>query len=240
MVDGLAPGAYQAAFLKGGYEGRGRPSRRFEIQSEDERLSLSVTLRRSPVIAGRVLDPWGDPVPQAFVQLRRWLSSQGVRQLQPMQTARTDDLGEYRLFDLRPGPYVLTATPPAAASGPGDVLHDLAPRFHGGADAASASVVNVDWGALAEGLDFQLEPAPATLLVGLARDRDGSACTTCQILLDYDGGLSFGIQPDAEGVFRLRGIPAGAARILARNRAGGVAYLDVVIASDRPSEALIS
>ncbi|MBI1356871.1 MAG: hypothetical protein GC160_21235 [Acidobacteria bacterium] len=240
LIENLAPGAYQASFSKGGYEARGRPSRSFEIQAENERASLQVTLRRSPVIAGRVLDAWGDPAVGVTVQLRQWRSAQGARQLQPLQTARTDDLGRYRMFDLRPGGYLVTATPPAAATGPGDILYEMAPQFYSSAAGADeATTVAVDWGSTLEQIDFELHEAPPTLLLGAARDRTGTTCAGCQITLDTPGGLIFGIQPDEEGAFRMRGISVGPGRILARSRSGGVAYQDVFVPRDRTAEVAL-
>jgi protocatechuate 3,4-dioxygenase beta subunit len=79
---------------------------------------IDVRLQRGAVITGRVVDEFGEPVPnvgvmpirQQYVQGRRRMSSAGSR-------AQTNDLGEYRIFGLMPGQYVVAATAQALTFG---------------------------------------------------------------------------------------------------------------------------
>jgi Carboxypeptidase regulatory-like domain len=63
-----------------------------------------VTLRMTPtgVITGRTIDEYGDPVAKVFV---RAVLKDAVYE------GQTNDLGEYLLFGLPPGRYVVSATP---------------------------------------------------------------------------------------------------------------------------------
>ena len=72
---------------------------------------INVALPRGSVIAGRVTDEFGEPVARAMVQaLRYFYGPDGQRRPQPNQTATTDDLGQFRLFGLTPGEYVVSAS----------------------------------------------------------------------------------------------------------------------------------
>jgi hypothetical protein len=72
---------------------------------EAGRLTPSVTLTLVPtgVISGRVVDGYGDPVADVYV--RAAAKASGTFETQ------TNDLGEYRLFGLPPGAYVVSAAP---------------------------------------------------------------------------------------------------------------------------------
>ena len=62
-------------------------------------------------IAGRVYDRYGDPVGNANVQALKYVWQDGKRLLTAVQTVRTNDLGEYRLFWMQPGQYVVSGRP---------------------------------------------------------------------------------------------------------------------------------
>ncbi len=61
------------------------------------------------VIAGRVLNEDGDPLPWAQVSALREVYSSGKRKLSTEALVPTNDLGEYRLFGLKPGRYFICA-----------------------------------------------------------------------------------------------------------------------------------
>jgi hypothetical protein len=61
------------------------------------------------VIAGRVINEEGEPLPWSQVSALREIYTRGKRTLYTETTVPTNDLGEYRLFGLRPGRYFVTA-----------------------------------------------------------------------------------------------------------------------------------
>ena len=61
------------------------------------------------VIAGRVLDEEGEPLPWAQVSALREVYSGGKRRLSAEALVPTNDLGEFRLFGLKPGRYFVSA-----------------------------------------------------------------------------------------------------------------------------------
>ena len=73
-----------------------------------DRADLSLT--RLGSIGGRIVDERGDPIQGAIVQALHVRYEGGHRRLVPAGGGRrTDDLGRYRLFDLMPGSYVISA-----------------------------------------------------------------------------------------------------------------------------------
>jgi len=62
------------------------------------------------VIAGRIRNEDGDPLPWVQITALREAYTEGKRKLLPTAQVTTNDLGEYRLFGLRPGRYFVSAT----------------------------------------------------------------------------------------------------------------------------------
>ena len=61
------------------------------------------------VIAGRIINEEGEPLPWTQVSALREIYTRGKRTLYTETTVPTNDLGEYRLFGLRPGRYFVSA-----------------------------------------------------------------------------------------------------------------------------------
>jgi hypothetical protein len=64
----------------------------------------------SAVIAGRIIDEDGEPLPWAQVIALREVYAEGKRKLAPETMVATNDLGEFRLFGLPPGRYFISAS----------------------------------------------------------------------------------------------------------------------------------
>ena len=71
------------------------------VQASSQVLPIAIALTRTGVITGRVTGASGTPVTNAYV--RAWTSAGMVAE------TRSNDLGEYRLFGLAPGSYVVSA-----------------------------------------------------------------------------------------------------------------------------------
>ena len=69
-------------------------------------------LTAESIVQGRVVNASGEPAANVTIQVLSAAYRDGVRSLQPVQSAQTNDLGEYRLFGLTPGSYFLSAIPP--------------------------------------------------------------------------------------------------------------------------------
>jgi protocatechuate 3,4-dioxygenase beta subunit len=97
----------------------GRPLPLAEGQTADR---VDFALPRGSVITGRITDEHGEPVPGVHVQVMRdQYGPSGQRRLVSgssgmFNTAATDDRGEFRVYGLSPGTYVLSAIPVVANS----------------------------------------------------------------------------------------------------------------------------
>ena len=122
--------------------------------------SVDFKLTPHAVVAGRVLDSDGEPVPN--VQVSTMLHRYTPRGKQLMQTggSSTNDLGEFRIFGIAPGRYYLQAThgmrwdaamDRSARTGPEEGY--VPTYFPGTTDPASASMIDVTAGQQLLGLD---------------------------------------------------------------------------------------
>src|SRR6202011_1987249 len=104
------------------------------------------------VVAEKVLDQDGDPVASAQVQVMRFAYQRGRKQLLPGGGGQSNDLGEYRIGNLAPGRYYLSAmdrrgtqfiTPDRAGRAGGGQEGNIATYYPNGTDASSAAPVDV-------------------------------------------------------------------------------------------------
>ena len=91
---------------------------------------LAVAMTATGAIAGRVYGQNGEPLGNVEVAAIKSSYQNGRRVLTAVQTVRTNDRGEYRLFWLSPGRYVIRATHPQAEVGPMAMIGP--PRIGGG------------------------------------------------------------------------------------------------------------
>jgi hypothetical protein len=81
------------------------------VASSQSIRDLVVAMTPTGVITGRVVDEYGDPVPDVYV---RAAPVGADPKIGPYETT-TNDLGEYRLYGLPPAAYVVSAAPYLAA-----------------------------------------------------------------------------------------------------------------------------
>ncbi len=217
---GLPVGEYVLGIRKSGYEAGVRVSRSIEIAADGDRVDLEVELRRSAAVSGRVVDPDGDPVPDAAVFAAEWDTARGRRTLRQIKSGRTDDRGEFRLHGLRAGPYIVGVHPLQLPAPRGVLAFDLAPQYYPNAQSsAAASPLRLGWGDERAGLEFQLAASAETALEGSVQDVDGSACEDCMVNGSSDEHPTPLIVPvNQQGLFAIRGAPAGEYRLFAQRR----------------------
>jgi sarcosine oxidase gamma subunit len=129
----VEPGTYtltgeRTGFVRGAY-GEDRPGgqpRPIEVTSNNTTGGIQLKLTPHSVITGRVYDLDGDPVQNAQVQVLRYSYPQGQRQLTPVAQATTNDLGEFRVANLAPGRYYVSATDTGALANLRGAIQDLA------------------------------------------------------------------------------------------------------------------
>jgi protocatechuate 3,4-dioxygenase beta subunit len=87
----------------------GRP---IELADKQALENADIVMPRGSVIAGRIVDEFGEPMPDVAVTALRQTWSGGRRRLTPApgRIAQTNDLGQFRLYGLPPGDYYVSAT----------------------------------------------------------------------------------------------------------------------------------
>ena len=116
--DDVIPGRYRLAVTRDGYvpaeigtagpEGCGAP---IMVEAGLQRTDLSIAMAPAGAISGRLYDREGEPAANVPVQAIKSTYQNGGRVLTSVQTTQTNDMGEYRLFYLPPGRYLVGAAP---------------------------------------------------------------------------------------------------------------------------------
>jgi hypothetical protein len=116
--------AFKPPYLRASY-GASRPDRAgtpIVLGADGAVTDLVVRMVRGGVIAGVVRDTRGRPLPGLEVRALKfgYNAVTGERSLAPpggASTAQSDDRGEYRVYGLPPGGYLVVVSPPAAGRG---------------------------------------------------------------------------------------------------------------------------
>ena len=105
----VEPGHYRLIVTRRGYA---RPPLAFTVTAGRKLEDIQVNMLPAGSISGQVLDAEGQPAGNVEVQAMKASYPEGRRTLSPIQSVRTNDLGEYRLFGLAPGRYYIAAIHP--------------------------------------------------------------------------------------------------------------------------------
>ncbi len=182
----LPAGKYLVNASKGGYVGMSvgqarpnEPGKPITLLASELRERVDFTLLRGGVITGRVVDEYGEPMSRIQVSAMRSETTGGRKQLMPGRTALTDDLGEFRIFGISPGPYYVQATwrgmmPVLAPGAPADEETGYATTFFPGTSAASeAQRLTVVSGQTISDIAFAMVPAKTARVSGTVVDSHG-------------------------------------------------------------------
>ena len=230
LFEDIAPGRYtlsaeKPGFVAARYGARSNTSSgtQLNLTAGMEMKDLSIKMTPQGVIAGKVVDQDGDPVISVQVQAMRFAYSSGRKQLQAIGGTTTNDLGEYRLINLPPGGYLISASDPRAVRfaqdsdlRAGKVQEASITTFYpNAADVSSAVAVDVAAGGEMRGMDIRLLQAKVYTVRGKALDAPGVPAilsltrkndnTNLPSILN--GGGSSQLRPD--GTFEFRNILPG-------------------------------
>jgi hypothetical protein len=110
-------GAGKPAYVTSLYGARrvGRPGEIIVLTPGQKRRNTTLTLARGAVIAGRITDDDGQPLPGARVRVMQRRAAAGevslTGDLGDPAAATTDERGLYRIYDLPPGEYAVAVQP---------------------------------------------------------------------------------------------------------------------------------
>jgi hypothetical protein len=175
--------AEKAGFVTTRYGARSStsPGTQLTLTAGTELKGLAVKMTPQGVVAGKVMDQDGDPVNGVQVQVMRYAYARGRKQLQPTGNGQTNDLGEYRIGNLAPGRYYLSAsdrraqvfTQERAGRNGGGQEGNILTYYPNGTDASNAVPVDVAAGGELRGIDIRLLRARVYTVRGKAADASG-------------------------------------------------------------------
>jgi Carboxypeptidase regulatory-like domain len=169
-------GRYKLVVSRNGYVeteyGQKKPSdpgAAFTLSPGQTKTDLIFKLIPAAVIAGRVFNEDGEPVPNASVTASREAYQEGRKTMTPFTQVTTDDLGAFRLFGLPPGRYFVSAMERqwgnvvgdkefSGSSGQTASEQGYAKTYYPGtSEIARASAINVKVGDEVPGTDIPLK-----------------------------------------------------------------------------------
>ncbi len=189
--DTLPAGSYQINVEKNGfipqrYSPPGRSST-IEVAGGQALTGIDVKLVPQGAIAGKVLDTDNEPMQRVQVSVLRVTAIGGRRQAAITSSATTNDLGDFRIFNLPSGNYLVMATASGGRGGPGGGFRpqggfgggpprgqvekmtpdDYVPTFYPGSiNSTSGSLIQLPAGGEITGLSFQLGRSPTFRIRG--------------------------------------------------------------------------
>lgn len=222
----LPSGRYSVAAQKTGYVpmnyGARRPNeagRPLELADAQRADRVDFTMLRGGAITGRVIDEFGEPVPNAMVQPTQHRFVNGQRRLTPTGSSdSTPDTGEYRLWGLAPGNYYVSVTVRNMFGAPYENSDDrsgYAPAyFPGTGSLAEAQPITIAAGQVASGVDVTLVPIRTAKVSGIAVDFKGDPLRSGYISAEQRT-IGFGTMSNAggqvrpDGTFTVTGLTPG-------------------------------
>ncbi|HEX4230167.1 MAG TPA: hypothetical protein VHZ07_15945 [Bryobacteraceae bacterium] len=223
-LEGIAAGNYDltgesTGYLRSEYGARraGGPGTILNLKPSDKLSDVRVKLVRCSVIAGKITDDHGEPIRNALVVTVSpgWLW--GQRTYDQSDGVWTNDRGEYRITDLKPGRYYLCA---GKSSGSfvekqgGQEMQVLATCYPDSRSPDGATQIEVQTGQDALGLDIRMPVGPVFHIRGKlemsASDRQQRLSLDAH-LHNFGNGISSldGSVDDQHGTFDFSGATPG-------------------------------
>jgi protocatechuate 3,4-dioxygenase beta subunit len=193
VIRGIEPGRYSLVASRDGYLntsvvwlGSIRLQRTFWLPSKDVTTGLSIRLRPFAVLAGRISLEDGESAMNIRVEAYREYRNHLRHGYTLAGSATTDDRGEYRLFGLHPGSYIVAATErPTTASEQvreADPLRYATIYYADSTKLADAVPVRLDYGQESGGIDVTLTRVRKVKLHGHVIDgQTGEAVSSASI-----------------------------------------------------------
>ena len=249
----LPAGRYTLQASKSGFVsvqyGQTRPfeqGKGIELADKQAIDNADIAMPRGGVISGRIVDEFGDALPDISVTAMRQTWSNGRRRLVPSpgRIAQTNDLGVFRIYGLPPGDYYVTAslrgglplgemevmmvggavtsgTFGASASEPRSGYAST--YYPGTPNAAEAQKISLTSGQDLSGADFALIPVRLAKVTGMVVGSEGKAVEGAAVTLvpaqrDLAGLLGpTSARSGKDGTFTLNSVTPGEYTLQARS-----------------------
>jgi protocatechuate 3,4-dioxygenase beta subunit len=238
--DRVAPGSYRIQFEKTGYASTAQAhTGTIQISAGQSVNVAEVWLQKGAVIAGKVLDAAGEPMPDVRVTAMRRFSNPGMPlRLVPAGNGQglqqTNDLGEFRISGLPAGEFYVAAMPfqRGMFGGPGVDMTTARAQparqarttttttfYPGTTDQAAALPIAVAAGAEVGNISFAMQTLPSFRVSGIVVDQDGRPVGGAMVMLMGDprsgmfGGPGGSARTQDDGRFDIDDVVAGSYRV---------------------------
>ncbi len=233
----LPAGRFNVSVSKSGFVtmqyGQNRPfepGRPIELADAQVMDKGDVSLPRGSVLAGRIVDEFGEAVAEAEVTAMRMQFQNGKRRLVPSgRNGQTNDLGQFRIYGLPPGEYYVSASlrnmssmmidmlggGPGGPTGSNQNSGYASTYYPGTPNPGEAQRVSVAVGQELGSVDIQLQPVRLAKITGTAVGSDGKPMAGAMVMLMptmkdamqfMPGGTS---RTNSDGQFTLNGVTPG-------------------------------
>ncbi len=237
LFEKVPPGSYELHIARNGYvdaeygqKKPGAPGAILALSSGQRMTDLVFKLSRTASISGRVLDEDGEPIARAEVITYRASKHLGKEQRNDFEPVATNDLGEFRVFDLIPGRYFLAVNYRVQERG-GLRTREERLNFNPGyfptfypntTDSSKAQSITVGPGEDIRSVDFMLRPAHLVTVSGrVIFPISGTSVGGGSVTIEPRGsGLVDAAHemydfPGKDGHFTIRNIPPGSYYLVA-------------------------
>lgn len=232
VITGLPAGKYQFRAGKTGYVSEdyrlddGPPKATLRLHPGEKLDEVEFRLPRTAVIMGRVTDESGEPIAGVVMEADAAGTRMGDYILEdPLRYAVTNDLGEYRIHDLIPGGYYLSATDSGSSvfMNSTRLIWELGERYANHPpvyypDVTKSSEAQKIRLRAGEGrrIDFSLPTVKLLTISGRLLDADGKPAAQTRVQLrprdpyaSSSVNFRYGVTPDANGNFVIREVLPG-------------------------------
>jgi hypothetical protein len=214
----IDPGDFQLTVTHDGYESLrlgDRSERKVEpivLAAGDRKADFNLKLIPYGAISGILVDDEGDPIRNLPVSAMRWRYTSNGRELYPVKKATSNDLGEYRIFDVPAGKYFVKIDPQRLPTFDANKTEaEFAPVFYPGVLQVSSAVPQeLAPGAQLRGVNFNLRRTRFATIHGQVIAPAG-ADTRAGLLIASDGGSNSigGGTGSLDGKFTFPSVPPG-------------------------------
>jgi Carboxypeptidase regulatory-like domain len=209
----LEPGPYRLSVQKAGYvplDPATVPT--YWVVAGQSLDVATVSLQKGGVIAGRVLGSSGAPM--ADINVRAVKPGAAIDLMG--EASRTDDLGEFRVFGLAPGDYMIVASPRPRGSDALSRTMASSTFYPGTADPSLARLLSVRAGQTVTGVEFRTLMASTFTVAGTVTDGLGMPVAGVTVIMAGDSrssGLAAGTagetRSDLTGKFSITAVTPG-------------------------------
>jgi hypothetical protein len=229
----LPAGRYQLRATRGGYVevayGQRRPFERgrpIELAEGAVLQNIDFALPAGAVVTGRIVDEAGEAIAHVSVSLARRQYVEGTRRLVTERGGATDDRGEFRIFGVPPGDYVIVASFDTMDLGSRDRVRYVPTYYPGTPSVQEAQRLTIALGQEVPGITFALARAATATIRGVVRPSGGNALGPFTLVHAREvGGMQVHVPLSsaitaADGSFALAGLLPGTYMVEAQAPAG--------------------